>query len=196
MRAPLRLPGGALVFSTVWLTDLSHSRLTPYDVTFRHFVGLDGWRITGVKDDASRPTVWAANPPTSEILTYCPVASHYNLLPSFDLASRFPVLVLQPDLPKQLRFPSSARPDPPWPSRMPKGCGVWRYVGRYKREMGLATRDTFVPQSYGWGQEAQVGSDNAVLGQGGKRVVLLLFGLRIPQRGDGALHRLWLPIGI
>jgi hypothetical protein len=32
---------------------------------------------------------------------------------------------------------------------------VRRYVGRRKREMGGAARETFVPQSYDWGSEAQ-----------------------------------------
>lgn len=30
---------------------------------------------------------------------------------------------------------------------------VRRYVGRRKHELGLAVRETFVPQSYDWGQE-------------------------------------------
>ena len=33
---------------------------------------------------------------------------------------------------------------------------VRRYVGRRKRELGLNGREVFVPQSYHWGQEAQV----------------------------------------
>ena len=32
---------------------------------------------------------------------------------------------------------------------------VRRYVGRRKREIGWAARETFVPQSYAWGSEAQ-----------------------------------------
>src|SRR5579871_3275539 len=33
---------------------------------------------------------------------------------------------------------------------------VRRYVGRRKHELGLAVGETFVPQSYDWGQEGQV----------------------------------------
>ena len=33
---------------------------------------------------------------------------------------------------------------------------VRRYVGRRKREMGFIRQETFVPQSYDWGQEAQI----------------------------------------
>ena len=33
---------------------------------------------------------------------------------------------------------------------------VRRYVGQRKREMGFIGQETFVPQSYGWGQEAQI----------------------------------------
>ena len=31
-----------------------------------------------------------------------------------------------------------------------------RYVGQRKREMGFIRQETFVPQSYAWGQEAQI----------------------------------------
>jgi len=33
---------------------------------------------------------------------------------------------------------------------------VRHYVGRRKQELGMAERETFVPQSYDWGSEAQV----------------------------------------
>lgn len=35
-------------------------------------------------------------------------------------------------------------------------CTVRRYVRQRKRELGLKGGETFVPQSYHWGQEAQV----------------------------------------
>ena len=45
---------------------------------------------------------------------------------------------------------------------------VRRYVQRRKREMGLGGRDVFVPQSYEWGQEAQVDWFEATVKLGGE----------------------------
>ena len=42
------------------------------------------------------------------------------------------------------------------PGCTPAARTVRQYVERRKRELGLAERETFVPQSYDWGVEAQV----------------------------------------
>ena len=52
---------------------------------------------------------------------------------------------------------------------------VRRYVGRRKREMGLIRKETFVPQSYAWGQEAQIDWYEAVAELDGERRKLQVF---------------------
>lgn len=65
---------------------------------------------------------------------------------------------------------------------------VRRYVGRRKHELGLMVRETFVPQSYEWGQEGQVDWYEAEAELGGERVRLQVFCLRSMASG-GAFHR-------
>jgi transposase len=65
---------------------------------------------------------------------------------------------------------------------------VRRYVGRRKRELGLNDREVFVPQSYHWGQEAQVDWFEAVAKLGGERRKLQFFAMRSMASGD-AFHR-------
>lgn len=65
---------------------------------------------------------------------------------------------------------------------------VRRYVRRRKQEMGLAARETFVPQSYAWGEEAQVDWYEAEAELGGERMILQAFSLRSMASG-GAFHR-------
>jgi transposase len=65
---------------------------------------------------------------------------------------------------------------------------VRRYVGRRKHELGLAVRETFIPQSYDWGQEGQVDWYEAEAELGGERVSLQVFSLRSMASG-GAFHR-------
>ena len=65
---------------------------------------------------------------------------------------------------------------------------VRRYVGRRKRAMGLAGRETFVPQSYAWGSEAQVDWYEAYADLGGERQKLQVFSLRSMASG-AAFHR-------
>ncbi len=69
---------------------------------------------------------------------------------------------------------------------------VRRYVQRRKREMGLSGRDVFVPQSYEWGQEAQVDWFEATVKLGGEERKLQIFAMRSMASGDGfhrAYHR-------
>jgi transposase len=65
---------------------------------------------------------------------------------------------------------------------------VRKYVRERKREMGLAGREVFVPQSYEPGQEGQVDWFEAVARLGGKECKLQFFALRSMVSGGG-FHR-------
>jgi transposase len=65
---------------------------------------------------------------------------------------------------------------------------VWRYVAKRRREMGLAKREVYVPQSYEWGQEAQVDWFEASAKLGGQMRKLQIFAMRSMASGD-AFHR-------
>ena len=65
---------------------------------------------------------------------------------------------------------------------------VRRYVQRRKREMGLGGREVFVPQSYEWGQEAQVDWFEATVKLGGEACQLQIFAMRSMASGD-SFHR-------
>lgn len=65
---------------------------------------------------------------------------------------------------------------------------VRRYVRERKAALGLLQRETFVPQSYAWGIEAQVDWYEAAADLGGERVTLHVFVLRSMASG-AAFHR-------
>jgi len=65
---------------------------------------------------------------------------------------------------------------------------VRRYVRSRKRELGLKGRETFVPQSYGWGREAQVDWYEATAELSGERQTVQVFSMRSMASG-GAFHR-------
>ena len=65
---------------------------------------------------------------------------------------------------------------------------VRRYLRRRKEEVGLGKRETFVPQSYAWGQEAQVDWYEAYAEVDGERAKLQVFSMRSMSSG-GAFHR-------
>jgi transposase len=65
---------------------------------------------------------------------------------------------------------------------------VRRYVQRRKPELGLGGREVFVPQSYDWGQEAQVDWFEAVVKLYGESRKLRFFAMRSMASGD-AFHR-------
>ena len=65
---------------------------------------------------------------------------------------------------------------------------VRRHVSRRKREMGFLRQETFVPQSYGWSQEAQIDWYEAVAELDGERQTLQVFCMRSMASG-GAFHR-------
>lgn len=68
---------------------------------------------------------------------------------------------------------------------------VRRYVRERKRELGMCRRDVFVPQCYGWGDEAQVDWYEAYADLGGDRVKVEVFSMR--SMGSGAaFHRAYL----
>jgi transposase len=65
---------------------------------------------------------------------------------------------------------------------------VRRYVRQRKAALGLAARETFVPQSYPWGSEAQVDWYEAWAEVDDERVKLQVFSMRSMASG-GAFHR-------
>jgi transposase len=65
---------------------------------------------------------------------------------------------------------------------------VRRYVQRRKQELGVAVRETFVPQVYDWGNEAQVDWYEAVAEIAGERRKVWNFAMRSMASG-GAFHR-------
>lgn len=65
---------------------------------------------------------------------------------------------------------------------------VRRYVRERKRELGLGGREVYVPQSYDWGQEAQVDWFEAMARLGGEMCKLQVFAMRSMASGD-AFHR-------
>ena len=65
---------------------------------------------------------------------------------------------------------------------------VRQYVHKRKDELGLATRETYVPQSYDWAAEAQVDWYEAWAELGGEQVKLQVFAMRSMASG-GAFHR-------
>ena len=65
---------------------------------------------------------------------------------------------------------------------------VRNHVRERKRQMGLVLRETFVPQSYTWGQEAQVDWYEAWADLGDERTKLQVFAMRSMASG-AAFHR-------
>ncbi len=74
------------------------------------------------------------------------------------------------------------------PGCTPAERTVRQYVERRKRELGLAEHEVFVPQSYGWGVEAQVDWYEAYADLDGERVKLQVFSMRSMASG-AAFHR-------
>lgn len=65
---------------------------------------------------------------------------------------------------------------------------VRHYVCRRKHELGMAERETFVPQTYDWGEEAQVDWYEAFAEVLGERCKVQCFAMRSMASG-GAFHR-------
>ncbi len=65
---------------------------------------------------------------------------------------------------------------------------VRQYIRERKRALGVERRETFVPQQYVWGQEAQVDWYEAAADLGGERVTLQVFTMH-SMAGGGAFHR-------
>lgn len=68
---------------------------------------------------------------------------------------------------------------------------VRQYVRERRRSLGLERRETFVPQSYAWGGEAQVDWYAADAELGGQRLTLQVFAMR-SMASAGAYHRAYL----
>ncbi len=67
-------------------------------------------------------------------------------------------------------------------------CTVRQFVHRRKRELGLTGGETFIPQSYHWGHEAQVDWYEAWAELGGEKQKLYVFCMRSMASG-GSFHR-------
>jgi len=67
---------------------------------------------------------------------------------------------------------------------------VRQYARQRKRELGLVGRETFIPQSYGWGDEGQVDWYEAWAELGGERELLHVFCMRSMASG-AAFHRVY-----
>jgi transposase len=67
-------------------------------------------------------------------------------------------------------------------------CTVRRYVRRRKRELGLKGSETFVPQSYRWGEEAQVDWYEVFADLSGERQKMFVFCMRSMASG-GSFHQ-------
>jgi len=65
---------------------------------------------------------------------------------------------------------------------------VRRYVRERKQALGLGTGQVFIPQSYQWGQEAQVDWYEAAADLGEERQTVQLFSMRSMKSG-AAFHR-------
>ena len=65
------------------------------------------------------------------------------------------------------------------------------HVRERKRQMGLERRETFVPQSYSWAQEAQVDWYEAWVDLGDERTKVQVFAMRSMASG-AAFHRAYL----
>jgi transposase len=68
---------------------------------------------------------------------------------------------------------------------------IRRYVRQRKAVLGLLTRETFVPQAYDWGDEAQVDWYEAYADLDGERQKCQVFSMRSMASG-GAFHRAYL----
>jgi len=68
---------------------------------------------------------------------------------------------------------------------------IRRYVRQRKAELGLLARETFVPQSYDWGVEAQVDWYEADADLDGERTTCQVFTMR-SMAAAGAFHRTYL----
>ena len=65
---------------------------------------------------------------------------------------------------------------------------VRHWVRERKEALGLSSREVYVPQEYGWGEEAQVDWYEAWLELGGERTKVQLFSMRSMKSG-AAFHR-------
>ena len=66
-------------------------------------------------------------------------------------------------------------------------CTIRRYVRKRKTELRLVSQERFIPQSYGWGEEAQVDWYEAYADMAGEREKAYVFCMRSMASG-GAFH--------
>jgi transposase len=127
-----------------------------------------------------------------------PPARHYpqRARPKLDAVASFIDRVLEEDLraPRKQRHTARRlyrRLLTEFPGAALAESTVRNHVRERKRAMGLVRRETFVPQSYGWGQEAQVDWYEAWADLGGERTRLQVFAMRSMASG-AAFHRAYL----
>ena len=116
--------------------------------------------------------------------------------PKLDVISAFIDRVLEEDLraPRKQRHTARRlhrRLLEAFPDAAVAESTVRNHVRARKRAMGLARRETFVPQSYGLGHEAQVDWYEAWADLGGERTRLQVFAMRSMASG-AAFHRAYL----
>ena len=127
-----------------------------------------------------------------------PPERHYprRARPKLDVISAFIDRVLEEDLraPRKQRHTARRlhrRLLAEFPDAVVAESTVRNHVRARKRAMGLARRETFVPQSYGLGHEAQVDWYEAWADLGGERTRLQVFAMRSMASG-AAFHRAYL----
>ena len=111
-----------------------------------------------------------------------PPARHYpqRARPKLDAVASFIDRVLEEDLraPRKQRHTARRlyrRLLTEFPGAALAESTLRNHVRERRRAMGLVRRETFVPQSYGWGQEAQVDWYEAWADLGGERTRLQVF---------------------
>jgi transposase len=78
-----------------------------------------------------------------------------------------------------------------FPDAMVAASTVRNHVRERKHQMGVLRRETFVPQSYGWAQQAQVDWYEAWVDLGNERTQIQIFAMRSMASG-AAFHRAYL----